>query len=73
MSCSIYSEGHSAMPTQSHFMWFKAASKKIKLKQSKSAKLIVEHGTQIKVEEEIKTSLSKCESVSNRYFDNSYC
>lgn len=73
MSCSIYSEGHSAMPTQSHFMWFKAASKKIKLKQSKSAKLFVEHGTQIKVEEEIKTSLSKCESVSNRYFDNSYC
>ncbi|XP_050503966.1 poly(A) RNA polymerase, mitochondrial-like [Diabrotica virgifera virgifera] len=64
---SIFVEGSLGLPTQSHFVWFRAAHKKLpKLKQIKSACLTVEHGTAIKEEETIKEMLSKSENISDQ-------
>ncbi|CAG9863317.1 unnamed protein product [Phyllotreta striolata] len=66
MNSSNYSEGGSGMPTQSNFMWFKAANNKLKLKDNKNANLSVEFGTDIQLEEEIKVALGNSENVSEQ-------
>ncbi|CAG9821015.1 unnamed protein product [Phaedon cochleariae] len=56
-----------AVPTQSHFLWFRASNRKLtKLKQNKSTKLLVQNGTNIVGEDEIKEMLTNCETVSDQ-------
>ncbi|XP_018567191.1 poly(A) RNA polymerase, mitochondrial isoform X2 [Anoplophora glabripennis] len=73
LSTSSYVEDIQAVPTQSQFLWFRACNRKLgKLKQSKSAKLSTENGTEIVMEnvmsEQMKIlhSITKLNDVGSR-------
>lgn len=68
LSDTSYVQEDLTVPTQSHFLWFKASNRKSpKLKQSKSAKLEVENGTQLCREGEITDALRNCDNVSTDF------
>lgn len=65
---SAYNEENIGVPTQSHFLWFRAANRKLaKLKQSKKGKLHIENSTKILSETEINEALYLCSNVSKTW------
>ncbi|KAG5878317.1 hypothetical protein JTB14_025367 [Gonioctena quinquepunctata] len=67
LDSSSHTEESMAMPTHSHFLWFKAANKRIaKMKQDKSAKIHVKDGTKVLSDMQISEALSKCDSISDQ-------
>lgn len=65
LSVSSHIQENQTVPVQSPFLWFRAPNNKLgKLKQNKTAKLLVENGTSVISEENLKTALSHCTSVS---------
>lgn len=62
---STYTDEDSGLPTHSHFLWFRAANRKMpKLKQSKNAVLNIKNGTKSITETELKELLLGCTDVS---------
>ncbi|KAJ8963327.1 hypothetical protein NQ318_018798 [Aromia moschata] len=67
LSASSCSEENQAIPTQSQFLWFRAASRKLgKLKQNKAVSLSSENATNILNDDQIGDALRKCENVSEQ-------
>ncbi|XP_023024830.2 mitochondrial poly(A) polymerase [Leptinotarsa decemlineata] len=67
MDTSNYLKENMAIPTHSHFLWFRAANRKLaKLKLNQSPKIFVKDGTKILEEADIREALSKCEEISDQ-------
>lgn len=62
-NCS-HLEENQGVPTESHFVWFRASKQHRRLKLSKSAVLNLENGTAIIGDQELKNVLLKCDDVS---------
>lgn len=66
LNISAYNEEDVGLPTQSNFLWFRAANRKLtKLKQSKTAKIDMINSTKLINEIELKELLLGCKDVSN--------
>ncbi|XP_060536082.1 poly(A) RNA polymerase, mitochondrial [Cylas formicarius] len=62
---STYLIDGQTIPTSSHFLWFRAANRKSpKLKQNKSACLLITNGTAMIKDDKLYEALSKCETIS---------
>lgn len=69
LNASTYTDEDSGLPTHSHFLWFRAANRKLpKLKQSKNAMLDTKNSTASITETELKTILLGCTDVSMLIF-----
>lgn len=66
LDTSIYNDEDIGLPTQSHFLWFKAANRKLsKLKENKNARLDLKDSTLVLSETELKKCLLECRDVSS--------
>ncbi|CAG9766191.1 unnamed protein product [Ceutorhynchus assimilis] len=66
-AASTHIQENQSIPATSHFLWFRAASKKLgRLKQDKNARLSAEHATQLISETDLCRELAQCETVSNQ-------
>lgn len=64
-SSSAYNDESIGVPTQSHFLWFKAVNRKsAKLKQATKFNLEMEYSTKCIGLDELKESLLTCYNVS---------
>ncbi|XP_050301196.1 poly(A) RNA polymerase, mitochondrial isoform X2 [Anthonomus grandis grandis] len=67
LASSTHLQESQLIPTSSHFLWFRAASKKLnKLKTTKTANLMVEDGTRILSNEDVEKELRKCGTISEQ-------
>lgn len=68
LNISSYNEEDIGLPTQSPFLWFRAANRKLpKLKLNENATLDLKDSTQFLSEPELKKCLLDCTDVSNIY------